>query len=93
MTRLASRWNSDSRSNEWIGLAKNERLKEEIVEEMNYAEAAFLAELQDGQFLVSEILRTSGDAEVSNGFHGCVQEKANMALFATDSNYRSQPIL
>ena len=93
MARLASRWNSDSRSNEWIGLARNERLKEEIVEEMNYAEAAFLAELQDRQFLVGEILRTSGDAEVGNGFHGCVQEKASMALLATDSVYRNQPIL
>ena len=56
-------------------------------------EAAFLAELQDGQFLVGEILRTSGDAEVGNGFHQCVQEKANMALLATDSNHRYQPIL
>ena len=54
--------------------------------------AAFLAELQDRQFLVVEILRTSGDAEVGNGFQGCVQEKASMALLATDSNHRNQPI-
>ena len=31
--------------------------------------------------------------EVGNGFHGYVQGKANMALLATDSNHRYQPIL
>ena len=49
--------------------------------------------VENGQFLVGVILRTSGDAEVGNGFHGCVQGKANMALLATDSNDRYQPIL
>ena len=43
--------------------------------------------------MVVEVLRTSGDAEVGNGFHGCVQGKANRGLFATDSDYRCQAIL
>ena len=42
--------------------------------------------------MVVEVLRTSGDAEVGNGFHQCVQKKANMALFATDINHRYQTI-
>ena len=67
--------------------------RDAVLDEFVDREAAFLAELQNGQFLVGEILRTSGDAEVSNGFHQCVQEKANMALFATDNDYRYQPIL
>ena len=53
---------------------------------------AFLAELQDGEFLVVEVLGTSGDAEVGNGFHQCVQEKASIALYVTDINHRYQPI-
>ena len=36
-------------------------------------EAALLAELEDRQLLVGEVLRTSGDAEVSDGFQGDVQ--------------------
>ena len=36
-------------------------------------EAALLAELEDRQLLVGEVLRTSGDAEVSDGFQGGVQ--------------------
>ena len=36
-------------------------------------EAAFLAELEDRQLLVGEVLRTSGNAEVSDGFQGGVQ--------------------
>ena len=46
---------------------------------------------------VSRAIHTeSGSArqssEVGNGFHGCVQEKANMALLATDINHRNQSI-
>ena len=41
-------------------------------------EAAFLAELEDRQFLVGEILRTSGDAEVGDGFQGGRPRKGQM---------------
>ena len=44
-------------------------------------EAPFLAELEDGQLLVGEVLRTSGDAEVGDGFQGGVQEKVKWGLF------------
>ena len=49
----------------WSGL-----WRDEIRDSMNRSigEAAFLAELEDGQFLVGEILRTSGNAEVGDGF-------------------------
>ena len=57
-------------------------------------EAAFLAELEDRQLLledrqllVGEVLRTSGNAEVSDGFQGGVQEKVEMGLFATVKDY------
>ena len=38
----------------------------------------FWAELEDRQLLVGEVLRTSGDAEVGDGFQGGVQEKGQM---------------
>ena len=55
-------------------------------------EAAFLAELQDCQFLVWKVLGTSGDAEVGDSFQGSVHEKADNGLLTTDSNHRYQPI-
>ena len=47
-------------------------LRDEIpgLDELVDREAAFLAKLEDGQLLVGEILRTSGDAEVGDGFQG-----------------------
>ncbi len=48
--------------------------------------------VENGQFLVGEILRTSGDAEVGNGFQCFVQEKANRSLFATDIDYSIRSI-
>ena len=56
-------------------------------------EAAFLAELEDRQLLVGEVLRTSGNAEVSDGFQGGVQEKVEMGLFATIKDYSIQNIV
>ena len=53
-------------------------------------EAAFLAELEDRQLLVGEVLRTSGNAEVSDGFQGGVQEKVEMGLFATVKDYSTR---
>ena len=52
---------------------------------MNWSigEAAFLAELEDRQLLVGEVLRTSGDTEVGDGFQGGVQEKVKWGLFRT----------
>ena len=44
-----------------------------LAAEFGELEAAFLAELENGQFLVGEILRTSGNAEVGDCFfHGGV---------------------
>lgn len=37
-------------------------------------------------FSLGEILRTSGGAEVGNGFQGGVQEKAERGLFVTVSD-------
>ena len=50
-------------------------------------DSAFLAELKDRQLLVGEVLRTSGNAEVSDGFQGGVQEKVELGLFATVNDY------
>ena len=52
----------------------------------------FLGVIEYGEFLVVEVLRTGGDAEVGNGFQGCVQEKASIDLIVTDSNHINQPI-
>ena len=67
-------------------------LRDEIrgFDELVDRDAAFLAELEDRQFLVGEILRTRGDTEVGDGFQGGVQEKVKRDLFATDNNYRIQ---
>ena len=54
---------------------------------------SFLAELEDRQLLVGEILRTSGDAEVSDGFQGGVQEKVKWGLFRTVKDYSIQNIV
>ena len=48
--------------------------------------------VENDQFLVGEILRTSGDAEAGNGFRCGVQRKAKRRLFATDSDYSIQTI-
>ena len=70
-------------------------LRDEIpgLDELVDREAAFLAELEDGQLLVGEILRTSGDAEVGDGFQGSVQKKVQNGLFATVSDYIIQIIV
>ena len=64
-------------------------MRDEIrgLDELVDREAAFLAELEDRQFLVGEVLRMSRDAEVGDGFQGGVQEKVELGLFAT-VNYR-----
>ena len=70
-------------------LARRDPGLDEVVDR----ESAFLAELEDRQFLVGEVLRTSGDAEVSDGFQGGVQEKVKWGLFATVNNYSIQNIV
>ena len=55
--------------------------------------AAFLAELEDRQLLVGEVLRTSGDTEVGDGFQGGVQEKVKWGLFRTVKDYSIQDIV
>ena len=53
-----------------------------------------LAELEDRQLLVGEVLRTSGDAEVGDGFQGGVQEKVTMSrLFRSVKDYSIQSIV
>ena len=44
-------------------------------------------------FWVGEVLRTSGDAEVSDGFQGGVQEKVEVGFFATVNDYSIQNIV
>ena len=63
------------------------------LDELVDREAAFLAELEDRQLLVGEILRTSGDTEVGDGFQGGVQEKVKWGLFRTVKDYSIQSIV
>ena len=63
------------------------------LDELVDRESAFLAELEDRQLLVGEVLRTSGDAEVSDGFQGGVQEKVELGLFATVNDYSIRNII
>ena len=63
------------------------------LDELVDREAAFLAELEDRQLLVGEVLRTSGDAEVSDGFQGGVQEKVKWGLFRTVIDYGIQNVV
>ena len=44
-------------------------------------------------FWVGEVLRTSGDAEVSDGFQGGVQEKVKWGLFRSVKDYSIQNIV
>ena len=70
-------------------LARRDAGLDELVDR----EAAFLAELEDRQLLVGEVLRTSGDAEVSDGFQGGVQEKVKWGLFRSVKDYIIQNIV
>ncbi len=70
-------------------LARRDAGLDELVDR----EAAFLAELEDCQLLVGEILRTSGDAEVSDGFQGGVQEKVKWGLFRSVKDYSIQDLV
>ena len=63
------------------------------LDELVDREAAFLAELDDRQLLVGEVLRTSGNAEVSDGFQRGVQEKVELGLFATVNDYNIRNIV
>ena len=63
------------------------------LDELVDRESAFLAELEDRQLLVGEILRTSGDAEVGDGFQGGVQEKVKWVLFRTVNDYSIHSIV
>ena len=70
-------------------LARRDPGLDEVVD----LESAFLAELEDRQLLVGEVLRTSGNAEVSDGFQRGVQEKVEMGLFATVNDYSIRNIV
>ena len=63
------------------------------LDELVDREAAFLAELEDRQLLVGEVLRTSGDAEVGDGFQGGVQEKVKWGLFRSVKDYSIRNIV
>ena len=69
--------------------------RDEMRDSMNWVdrESAFLAELEDRQLLVGEVLRTSGDAEVSDGFQGGVQEKVKWGLFRSVKDYSIRNIV
>ena len=70
-------------------------LREEIrgLDECVDRDAAFLAELEDRQLVVGEVLRTSGDAEVGDGFQGGGQEKVKWGLCRTVKDYSIQSIV
>ena len=70
-------------------LARRDAGLDELVDR----EAAFLAELEDRQLLVGEVLRTSGDAEVGDGFEGGVQEKVKWGLFRSVKDYSIRNIV
>ena len=44
-------------------------------------------------FSLGEVLQTSGDAEVSDGLYGGVQEKVKRGLFRTVNDYGIQNIM
>ena len=44
-------------------------------------------------FWFGEVLRTSGNAEVSDGFQGGVQEKVKRSLFRTVTDYGIQIVV
>ena len=82
------------------GVADHPRLAQDLdgpaaqgLDELVDRESAFLAELEDRQFLVGEVLRTSGDAEVSDGFQGGVQEKVKWGLFRSVKDYSIRNIV
>ena len=70
-------------------LARRDAGLDELVDR----ESAFLAELEDRQLLVGEVLRTSGDTEVGDGFQGGVQEKVKWGLFRSVKDYSIQNIV
>ena len=49
--------------------------------------------LENGQFLVGEVLRSGRNAQVSNGFHVVVHEKGRMVFSFTDKDYMVQFIV
>ena len=70
-------------------------LRDEIRDSMNWSigNRRFWLNSRMAQFLVGEVLRTSGDAEISDGFQGGVQEKVKWVLFRTVKDYSIRNIV
>ena len=69
--------------------------RDEIRDSMNWSigKRRFWLNSRIAGLLVGEILRTSGDAEVSDGFQGGVQEKVKWGLFRSVKDYSIQNIV
>ena len=70
-------------------------MRDEIRDSMNWSigNRRFWLNSRIASFWFGEVLRTSGDAEVSDGFQGGVQEKVELGLFATVNDYSIQNIM
>ena len=69
--------------------------RDEIRDSMNWSigKRRFWLNSRIAGLLVGEILRTSGDAEVSDGFQGGVQEKVKWGLFRSVKDYSIRNIV
>ena len=69
--------------------------RDEMRDSMNWSigKRRFWLNSRIAGLLVGEILRTSGDAEVSDGFQGGVQEKVKWGLFRSVKDYSIQNIV
>ena len=69
--------------------------RDEMRDSMNWSigKRRFWLNSRDRQLLVGEVLRTSGDREVGDGFQGGVQEKVKWGLFRSVKDYSIQNIV
>ena len=74
----------------WSGL-----WRDEMRDSMNWSigKRRFWLNSRIASFLVGEVLRTSGDTEVGDGFQGGVQEKVKWGLFRSVKDYSIQNIV
>ena len=69
--------------------------RDEMRDSMNWSigKRRFWLNSRIAGFWLARVLRTSGDAEVSDGFQGGVQEKVKWGLFRSVKDYSIQNIL
>ena len=70
-------------------------MRDETRDSMNWStvKRRFWLNSRIASFLVGKVLRTSGNAEVSDGFQRGVQEKVELGLFATVNDYSIRNIV